>query len=89
MPEISVKFQALPYNTESAGILSHSTRFRNKTPKKSMKNYIFALIAFALIGSFGVFGLAAALEILPTVTAATASTLSFVAALWAASFIDG
>ena len=31
VPEISVKFQALSYNTESARILSHSMRFRNKT----------------------------------------------------------
>ena len=53
-----------------------------------LKNYIFAAIATTLIGSFGVFGLAAALEILPTVTAATASLTSFVAGIYAASFIE-
>ena len=53
-----------------------------------LKNYIFALITTALIGAFGIFGLAAALEILPTVTAGAISALSFVASIWTASFID-
>ena len=40
-PEISVKFQALSYNTESARILSHSTRFRNKTPQNAAQKLHF------------------------------------------------
>ena len=41
VPEINVKFQALSYNTESARILSHSTRFRNKTPQNAAQKLHF------------------------------------------------
>ena len=53
-----------------------------------LKNYVLTLIVCILVGAFGIFGLAAALAILPTVTAGAISMACFAAGIYIASFIE-